>query len=277
MTKHFYTNGVIDRKFADGDVIPAGFYRGRTNGCNGFGHGRIAINDGVNTKYIKKDADIPVGYSVGALPKSDEHKRKISKALAGRTFSTEHCRHISESHQTDAYKNKITNTLLERYGVDNAFKADFVKVQCNTPEVVKKRFNTMKENNTIRSSKLEDKYYKKLLKLFGDDVIRQYKDYRYPYACDFYIKSLDLFIEIQGLWTHGPHPFNKDNPEDLMLKEQWELKAKESAFYVNALETWCERDVTKLNSIIENNLNYIFIYNDEIITNQEIALCKKIK
>ena len=47
------------------------------------------------------------------------------------------------------------------------------------------------------------------------DTIRQYKDSRYPYNCDFYIPCLDLFIEFQGYWTHGEHPFNPNDINDI--------------------------------------------------------------
>ena len=30
---------------------------------------------------------------------------------------------------------------------------------------------------------------------------------RYPFACDFYISSLDLFIECNYHWTHGGKPY----------------------------------------------------------------------
>ena len=47
-----------------------------------------------------------------------------------------------------------------------------------------------------------------------DDIIRQYYDKdRYPFNCDFYIKSKDLFIEYQGHPSHGYCPFNRNNRE----------------------------------------------------------------
>ena len=39
------------------------------------------------------------------------------------------------------------------------------------------------------------------------DVITQYKDDRYPFACNFYIPSLDLFIECNYHWTYGGKPY----------------------------------------------------------------------
>ena len=47
-----------------------------------------------------------------------------------------------------------------------------------------------------------------------DDIIRQYNSERYPFSCDFYIKSLDVFIEYQGFWSHNVHPYNPDSEED---------------------------------------------------------------
>ena len=60
---------------------------------------------------------------------------------------------------------------------------------------------------------MEDKSYE-IIKEIYPDVIRQYKCDRYPFACDFYIPSIDTFIECQYSWTHGYHPYNSDSKED---------------------------------------------------------------
>lgn len=86
----------------------------------------------------------------------------------------------------------------------------------------------------------------------------QYKDSRYPYSCDFYIKSKDLFIELNLHWTHGGHPFDKNNPEDLVKLNAW--KEKENKYYNNAIHTWTELDVNKKMCAEEHKLNYITIY-----------------
>ena len=56
----------------------------------------------------------------------------------------------------------------------------------------------MKKNNSFNKSKEEEKYYSYLLHLYSsEDIVRQYYDKdRYPFHCDFYIKSEDLFIEV---------------------------------------------------------------------------------
>ena len=43
----------------------------------------------------------------------------------------------------------------------------------------------------------------------------------YPFKCDFYIIDYDLYIEIQGTWMHGKHPYNKNNENDALLLQKW--------------------------------------------------------
>ena len=102
--------------------------------------------------------------------------------------------------------------------------------------------------------------YIKLVNIFGiDDVVRQYYDKdRYPFHCDFYIKSKDLFIEYQGFWTHHTHPFDETNEEDLKQVKLWE--SKDTDFFRNAIYTWTDLDVKKRKIAENNNLNIKFIY-----------------
>ena len=94
------------------------------------------------------------------------------------------------------------------------------------------------------------------------DVIRQYQsDPRYPFACDFYIKSLDLFVELNLTWTHGGKQF-VGSEEDLAKLAIWQEKAKHSKFYENAIETWTIRDVIKIQTAAKNNLNYKVYYKE---------------
>jgi len=43
---------------------------------------------------------------------------------------------------------------------------------------------------------------------------------RYPYEVDFWLPKYDLFIEIQGHWTHGDHPYDESNEDDKALLEK---------------------------------------------------------
>ena len=96
-----------------------------------------------------------------------------------------------------------------------------------------------------------------LLKRFKKkDVIRQYKEVRYPFMCDFYIKSMDLFIELNLFWTHGEHPFNKRSKRDLEKLKIWKKKK-----YNKGIDTWTKKDILKIKTAKKNKLNYYLIYN----------------
>ena len=100
-----------------------------------------------------------------------------------------------------------------------------------------------------------------LISLFGkDDVVYQYIDERYPYPCDFYIKSLDLFIECHYYWTHGGHFFDENNQEDIKILEFWKSKGKPQ--YESAIYCWTITDVKKKNCAIKNNLNYVALFSE---------------
>lgn len=85
------------------------------------------------------------------------------------------------------------------------------------------------------------------------NVIRQFTTSTYPFQCDFYVKTLDLFIELNGSWTHGSHPFNPNVEADIATVEKW--KAKHTKYYDNAIATWTVRDVNKRTIAKQNNLN----------------------
>lgn len=116
----------------------------------------------------------------------------------------------------------------------------------------------------------EDKIYDILLtKYLKDDIIRQYSSEEYPYNCDFYIKSENLYLEYNGSQYHNRKEFNPNDPND--LSDLWRLKSKVK-FYLNSkgkwklnqyqaiIDTWTIRDVAKFKTARENNLNYVAIY-----------------
>jgi len=84
-----------------------------------------------------------------------------------------------------------------------------------------KKYLTNKLNNSFNISKSEEELYEKLLKEnVNKTILRQYKDVvRYPYYCDFYIVEDDLFIELNAHWSHGGHPFNENDENDLKTLE----------------------------------------------------------
>ena len=113
------------------------------------------------------------------------------------------------------------------------------------------------------SSKVEIDFYKYLINTFGfENVDPQHYDDQYPYSCDFFIPGLNLYIEIQGSWTHGKHPFNPDDKKDNEKLNYW--KSKDSEYYNNAIYTWTDLDVRKRVCARDNHLNYLEIFSNNI-------------
>ena len=161
---------------------------------------------------------------------------------------------VNNTSQLPEIKNKIKNTFIQKYGVSNAMQIQSVKNKFDWDKIINKQIETKKKNNSFHISKSEEVTYQ-LLKEKYKDVERQYKSDVYPFACDFFIPSLDLYIECNYHWTHGGHPYDKNNKEDQLILEQW--KKKNTKFYNNAINTWTIRDVKKRTVAKENNLNYI--------------------
>lgn len=123
-------------------------------------------------------------------------------------------------------------------------------------------YSTRKKNHSFNTSKTEDEMYKKLCEEYGtDDIKRNYKeDRRYPFACDFYIISLDKFIELNACWTHGGRAFDSNDEECIEQLNKWRKKAEKSEFYKNAIYTWTDLDVRKQKIAKANGLNYEVVY-----------------
>lgn len=126
-------------------------------------------------------------------------------------------------------------------------------------------YDTLNKNKWYKKdgmTKPEKEVYKELIEKYGEEnIIYQYAtDKRYPYNCDFYVISEDLFIEVNKWWHHGPHPYNSDSIEDNELLKIWIEKSKFSKQYENAIKTWTVSDKDKIETAKRNNLNYKLIY-----------------
>ena len=166
------------------------------------------------------------------------------------------------SFQSEEVKEKIKQTTLERYGVSCILQRDDIKEKLYSKETLEKRYNTKKKNNTFPISKMEKELEIELRKIFPD-LETQYKSEVYPFSCDFYIPSLDLYIEYNGTWMHGNKFFDKDNEEDIEKLNQWIEKSKNSTYYRSAVNIWTNRDILRLETAIKNDLNYIAWFNKE--------------
>jgi len=196
-------------------------------------------------------------YGVSNIFQSKEVLDKLSAdrhsgELARRAMDTKKLRY-GDPNYNNIEKNH--QTKLDRYGDPNYNNQD-------------KNYETRKINGTFNTSKPEEELKQELVNKYGEeDVEVEYRDPRYhnkegyKYKCDFYVKSEDLFIELNYWQGHGPHPFDENNEEDLKLLVKWEDKANSGLpQYKNYIYVWTVDDPNKLKCAKENNLNYLMIY-----------------
>ena len=170
--------------------------------------------------------------------KSDEEKKAIyTKRQATFDSKTEEEMKIIGQKHRDAYM----------------LKSDKEKAQINH-----KSYLTKKKNHSFKVSKTEDLCYEQLLSIYPD-AKHGYKSTKYPFVCDLYIPSKDIYIELNFHWTHGLHPYNKKN-DSKKLADLIE-KSKTSKYFENAIHTWTIRDTHKLEVARQNNVNLLVFYN----------------
>lgn len=174
--KHFYTNGIEDRKFADDEDIPEGWYRGRTNSGKGT-TGYRWINNGKDKKLIPPNANIPKGWIEGNLSFSEEHKQNLSKSLKGKKRTEEQRKRIKDAHNTDEYKENMKNTIREKYGVDNMFQCPDIREKALKNAASKEAREKARQTNLeklgveypMQSKEVLEKSRQTMLKKYGVD------------------------------------------------------------------------------------------------------------
>ena len=155
---------------------------------------------------------------------------------------------------------KSRKTSLNKYGVEYWTQTtearermrNFMRIHAH--EIAEKK----RLNGTLNTSRGEVMLYHMLVEKFGfDDVFTEYDlDLRYPFRCDFYIKSRDMFIELNAHWSHGCHWYGSGRG-DVALSEAW---SQGSDGYRAAFDVWTVRDVMKREVARQSNLNYVVFW-----------------
>lgn len=181
--------------------------------------------------------------NISQLPNNREH---ISKIL----------------HSKQSNENRI-NSMIQKYGKENFTQTqqykNLFKDKERTKKIQQKSYETKKKNGTLGTSNLEVECFN-LIKKYFKDAVHHYKDsVRYPFNCDIYIPSQDLFIELNFFWTHGKEPFNENNLEHINIVREWQNK--NNKYFDSAIQSWTKSDPLKLQTFKKNNLNYKIFYN----------------
>ena len=158
-----------------------------------------------------------------------------------------------------AIRKTSTQTMIKKYGCQYfAQSAEYKQLWLDEEwrkNSIQHQIETKRKNNSFHISKQEAEAYKILVSKYGtENVLTQYESNVYPFRCDFYIKSLNLYIECNFTQTHGFHWFNPSDKNDVIKLELW--KSKHTKYYDNAIQTWTIRDPEKRRYAIQNNLNY---------------------
>lgn len=207
------------------------------------------------------------GQALTSTTQLEEVKKKSKDTfkahMQNESFRNERARKLKTSSDErfgkDNYMNRVLarKTMIERHGVPFPMLSPKLKAKINFEEVHQKTTETKKLHGTFNASKLEEDAYQLLMqKLGSNDIIRQYKTKEYPFCCDFYIKSIDTYIECNFHWTHGKHPFDPSRKEDIEVAALLKEKAETSKFYRNALNVWTKPDCKKRAIAKMNNLKF---------------------
>ena len=217
---------------------------------------------------------------------SDEFKEK-SRETCLRKYGVDNYNKTQEyremmQEKMPEIREKMAETCMERYGVDVYNKSDDFKSQMpliieksketsikkygvdsysKTQEYLQRCHDTKKLNHTFNSSAIEEAFATWLTEN-NIKFERQYRCPEYPFNCDFYFPSTKFFLEIQGSWTHGGHPYDPLSPDD--QAELQKMIDKNSDFYNTAIETWTVRDPLKRKTAKENGLNWTEVFTNDI-------------
>lgn len=279
--KPWYNNGIIEIQCnVNKEQLPEGFVRGRLptkqSTKDKLSNYRKSLNESTkqeinakrsvtmkshynemsNEQRIEKRKLISDGLNARSKQDIESWKDNISKGVTGKNIG-----HMPWNFGLTKDTDDRLKQISEKLSI-------IVKQHMDTlpPEYFKewraRMRETARKNNSYRSSRAEEQLYAQLVEQYGkDDVVQQYYDEeRYPFSCDFYIPSEDLFIELNRHPAHGPHPFNKDNPDDIKLLESLKNDTKNPKWSSMIVDVWSVRDVNKLQTAIKNNLNYLTIY-----------------
>lgn len=280
--KPWYNNGDMEIQKGSWEEIPDGFVRGRLP-LSDEKRKNISLSHSNKSKEQKDEENrkrsnsLRTTYSKKSKEEIDSIIQKRKDAWAEKTDDeiAEYKRNLSASSKgknvgKTPWNKGLTKETDERVFLNSKHtsktnKEKASKIKENDPDFYtrwRQNINdVMRNNNSFNRSIAEDNYYKELVRKYGEsDVIRWYSDERYPFVCDFYIPSKDLFIELNKHWTHGGHSFDELSLEDISKLENWKEMSKTSKYYLNAIYTWTVLDVKKQKTAKENHLNYEVIY-----------------
>ncbi len=185
----------------------------------------------------------------GRGPMSDKSVRDKARARMVELYGAENAL------QCDEIFDKMKSRVTDKFGVGNVMELQ---------EIRDRVARTKRERHVGRESNPEKRMLEILISIFGpDDVEVEFSSEKYPYACDYHIKSRDMYIELNAHWSHHDHWFDEDDISDKNLLNHW--KSRHTKYYDNCVSVWSGRDVMKRRTARDNNLNYLVFWRNDLM------------
>lgn len=208
--------------------------------------------------------------SMKAYHETEIAKQSKSKALKNRWRDShdELCQRLKQSNTPEVQERRRLS-IIKAFSDPEVRKrhAESIKqaYNLNKESIIAKIVASRKANGTSKESKEELEGFRLLLTIFPD-AIHHYTSKVYPFDCDYYVPSKDLYIEGHYGWYHNGKPFT-GNEQDLKDLAWLQEKAKTSTNYANKVYQWTDLDVRKRQVVEKNNLNYVEVYSlEELVT-----------
>lgn len=130
------------------------------------------------------------------------------------------------------------------------------KINESMDDILNNGLTVIERWNTKEKFRSKDEFniYKMLVNKYGkENILTEYVSNVYPFHCDFYIKSLNQYIEYQGHFSHGKTQYTGEYNQLSFINDLQKNKPKMAKIY---LDTWAFRDVVKRKIAKYNCLNW---------------------
>jgi len=139
--------------------------------------------------------------------------------------------------QCETFKRQVIDTCLSKYGVSSAFHIPEIAQNYDRNDMNCKRIKTMKIRGTTISSKPEKQMHQMLINKFGNEYVET--QIRIPdthWIIDFYVKSINTFIQSDGVYWHGLNVnrntlIESTNPRDQKRIRAWNIDRRQELWF----------------------------------------------
>jgi len=211
------------------------------------------MNNPMSDPEVKKrqKETIQKKYGVDNIAKSKEVREKTKRTNLER-YGVEYISQVKET------RSKVKQTNLQRYGFVSNLNMPEIKEKSRSLEARKKEYKTKKENGTLATSKREKAFYKLLCELFDASDI-EYGAFIHKWEIDFYVKSIDTYIQFDGRYWHG---LTSDINEIKKLQDGRSKSIYNAYVKDRAQDVWFKENKMKLVRITDEEL--LILSKDEI-------------